>query len=594
MSAASNESETAGDPSGDGGEEQTVSDDYDVETDDKLCIACERKRAGGKPYKHGHAPFCSKSIYYGLSGEQISNLKEERSNKLKDTKENVLRRMGLSAKDTELRFADISDSFPKVCDVPADLTAKHLSALVAANESNPAKAPRAVTVILRYLQMLAPNLKKGTNKVIQHEENVHKLEYFRGIFPRGSITFTVPKEDPTKQPNPDYRIAEGCKLMLVRWELQTKDDLKCPYCKKGNLVYKKVAFSRTSIKPIIDIEGKLTWAVGSFYRCSDCDINVHATDPELLRSLPSWMQDAYPVDYTWINKVKTFQIGRRLAGLIETIFIGEGYDGHFVSYFLRKLYDSRYRAEHQLLVEAHEMHGEEGPKKDDWSFEKWTGEFTFPLGDFLREAFDFSRQEEGGGSSGKKLPLYPASGARAPSLSPRYPSSPSKREIPRSGNVQSEPHTPRKRQARPEDFLGPPGGIPPPPSVPPHPPPGAIQNYPPVPQARPPGPAGMSPTALSPPVYHGHQWPPTYGPGPTFPMHYSPPQRGGYAISRPYGYGPSHYPKASHVARKRDLKPPPSAPKPSTSPLKGSPSGSKSSSAAATPKASPDREGKKT
>mmetsp|Transcript_32814 Transcript_32814/g.49474 ORF Transcript_32814/g.49474 Transcript_32814/m.49474 type:complete len:578 (-) Transcript_32814:3173-4906(-) len=506
---------------------------------ERVCIACQRRKMGGKPYKHGHAAFCEKSIYFGLSAQQIVLLKEERSNKLKDTKENVLRRMGLSAKDTELKFPEISSTYQEVCGVPANLSAQHLSALVAANKANPSKAPRAVTVILRYLQMLAPNLKKGTNQVIQHEENIKKLNFFRSIFPRGCISFTVPKEDPTAKPNPDYRIAEGCTLLLVRWEFQTNEQLTCHFCKKGSLIPKKLSFSRTSVKPIIDIDGKLSWSVASTYRCTNCEISVQATDPDLIKSLPLWMQNAYPVEHNWINKVKTFQIGRRLAALIETIFIGEAYDGHFISYFLRKLYDSQYKRDYKLLVEACESHGEEGPKKDEWPFEKWTGDFNFPLGDFLREAFEFSRQGE---KETQKMTDSPVA-----YLPPRpMPASPGSKK--REGGGSGGPSTPSKRPARPEDYDDTltPGRRPlpkvaahplasPPPPPPPQQPHGHPYHPPP---ARPTG-HTLSPSAASmsphtPTTYH--QWP-TYGPGPAFPTHYSPPHPR-YPPPPGFSYGP--------------------------------------------------------
>jgi hypothetical protein len=550
-----------------GGEEPATNEDIeesDIIGDGTVCIACERKRAGGKPYKHGHASFCEKSIYYGLSDEQINAVKEERSNKLKDTKENVLRRMGLSAKDTELKFPEISSTYPKVCDIPASLSSTHLSALVSANDTHPAKAPKAVTIILRYLQMLAPSLKKGTNQVIEHEDNLTKLEFFRSIFPRGSVTFTVPKEDPTVKPNPDYRIAEECKLLLVRWELQTEEDIKCPFCDDGTLTYKKVAFSRTAVKPIIDIEGKLTWAVGSTYRCGKCDQTAHATDPELLQSLPTWMQQAYAVDSVWINKVKTFQIGRRLGGLIETLFVGEGYDGHFVSYFLRKLYDNRYRTDHKLLVEAFEMHGETGPKKDEWTFDKWTGEFAFPLGDFLREAFDFSRKDEV--KEVQKMPSYATQASRPPPGSPsmrsragpnqahRAPSRSPGSEAGATGQI-----TPSKRQARPEDYadhhVKQPRLVHPNQHMVHH----TLEPPPPLPMFVTQGRAGMSPVAMAPhtpPGYSGHQWP-GYGPGPPFPMHYSPPPPPRYHPG--FGFGglpPTPGRKAPSTATPQSVAPP--------------------------------------
>jgi len=490
-----------------------------------VCIACERRRKGGKPYKHGHAPFCEKSIYYGLTAEQISTLKEERSNKLKDTKENVLRRMGLSAKDTELKFPAISSTYDEVCGVPANLSAKHLSALVDANTQNSSKAPLAVTVILRYLQALAPNLKKGTNQVIQHEENIKKLDFFRGVFPRGCISFTVPKEDPSARPNAEYRIAEGCTLLLVRWEFQTDEQLPCHFCKKGSLIPKKLSFTRTSVKPILDIDGKLSWSIASMYKCSNCEITMHATDPDLILSLPQWMQNAYPVTHNWINRVKIFQIGRRLATLMEAMFIGENYDGHFISYFLRKIYDIQYKRDHQLLREASLEYAGEDISEKEWSFERWTGDFTFPQGDTLREAFEFSRQVEKGSPN-----IPETSVGYIPINRPPLPHSPNqkprptlgiggKRDIPPVGPGAVNPETPSKRvregDRRPPKMAIHPNASPLPPVPLPH-----LPRHYPLP-GRPANPNISPNAALSPhtPTAY-HQWPQPYGPGPQFP--YSP------------------------------------------------------------------------
>jgi hypothetical protein len=510
--------------SGDGPAGNEDADDIE---DGTICIACERKRTGGRPYKHGHASFCEKSIYFGLSEEQISSLKEERSNKLKDTKENILRRMGLSAKDNELRFPPISSEYPKVCDIPASLTSRHLSALVGANDANSAKAPKAVTIILRYLHMLAPTLTKGTNDVIEHEDNIRKLEFFREVFPRGSLCFTVPKEDPGLVPNPDYRIAEGCKLFLVRWELQTKESIRCPCCVDGKLAYKKTSFARSAVKPILDVDGKLAWAVGSSYKCDKCDANLHATDPELLQTLPMWMQQAYPVDSSWINTVKTFQIGRRLGALIETLFTAElGCDGHFVAYFLRKLYEKRYGTDFKLLVEAFEMHGEAGPTRDEWTIENWSGEFVFPVGSYFQETFEFSRKDEPGEDVKKSTSRQRAAsppGNRAGSTIGHS----STQRSPRAEVLGAEPTTPRKRAALPEDFAGHQSKLPraghsglPVAHLPPEPPISA-----PLPifvHGRGPMSPGAPRSPHTPPVFGGHQWP-GYGPGPPFPMHYSPP-----------------------------------------------------------------------
>ena len=511
---------------GDVADSAAASEDPEEVDDGTICLACERKRTGGKPYKHGHASFCEKSIYYGLSDEQIYNLKEERSNKLKDTKENILRRMGLSGKDTELRFPEISSDYPKICDIPASISSRHLSALVEENFANSAKAPKAVAIILKYLQMLAPALTKGTNDIIEHEDNIRKMDFFRDIFPRGSVCFTVPKEDPTLVPNPDYRIAEGCNLYLVRWELQTKEGIKCPCCVDGKLIYKKISFARSAVKPILDVDGKLSWAVGSSYKCDKCDNSFHATDPELLQTLPIWMQQAYPVDSSWINTVKTFQIGRRLGTLIETLFAAEqGCDGHLVAYFLRKLFEKRYRSDFKLLIEAFEMHGESGPSRDEWTIERWSGEFVFPVGTYFQETFEFSRKDEPGDDKKKSaLKQRPASplGSRAQSSVGQ----PSSQRSPVVEPQAKDPATPRKRAPIPEDFdnaakqprLGQPGAQPA--QLPPEPPLSA-----PLPiyvHGRGPMSPGTSMSPHTPPVYGGHQWP-GYGPGPPFPMHYSPP-----------------------------------------------------------------------
>ena len=252
-----------------------------------------------------------------------------------------------------------------------------------------------------------------------------------------------------------------------------------------------------------------------------------------------WMQQAYPVDKAWINTVKTFQIGRRLGTLIETLFAAEqGCDGHLIAYFLRKLYEKRYRSEYKLLVEAFEMHGNAGPSRDEWTIEKWSGDFVFPVGTYFQELFDFSRKDEPGDekkrSASKPRPASPL-GVRALASvgQPSLQRSPGPELL-----LGTAPTTPRKRTPVQQDYADKHAKQP---RVAEHP---GVQatHVPPEPPLSAPlpiyvhGRGPMSPGApMSPhtsPVYGGHQWP-GYGAGPAFPMHYSPPQQ--YHPS--YGFG---------------------------------------------------------
>ena len=240
-----------------------------------------------------------------------------------------------------------------------------------------------------------------------------------------------------------------------------------------------------------------------------------------------WMQQAYPVDSSWINTVKTFQIGRRLGALIETLFTAElGCDGHFVAYFLRKLYEKRYGTDFKLLVEAFEMHGEAGPTRDEWTIENWSGEFVFPVGSYFQETFEFSRKDEPGEDVKKSTSRQRAAsppGNRAGSTIGHS----STQRSPRAEVLGAEPTTPRKRAALPEDFAGHQSKLPraghsglPVAHLPPEPPISA-----PLPifvHGRGPMSPGAPRSPHTPPVFGGHQWP-GYGPGPPFPMHYSPP-----------------------------------------------------------------------
>jgi hypothetical protein len=48
-----------------------------------------------------------------------------------------------------------------------------------------------------------------------------KLAFYKRFFPPGTMSFTIPKADRTRPPDPDFAILEGVRVHLIRWDLGT-------------------------------------------------------------------------------------------------------------------------------------------------------------------------------------------------------------------------------------------------------------------------------------------------------------------------------------------------------------------------------------
>lgn len=98
-----------------------------------------------------------------------------------------------------------------------------------------------------------------------------KFGVYQKQFPPGTIGFTFPRDDKTKQPDHYYSQVEGKTIYLVGWELNVPGIfLKCPCCKTRELIHQKYNYrmSRGFATALQGIEGETDWAVSMKYKCN--------------------------------------------------------------------------------------------------------------------------------------------------------------------------------------------------------------------------------------------------------------------------------------------------------------------------------------
>jgi len=391
----------------------------------KPCRACTEK-----DYKKGHELTCPKSVYFGKSLEEIDSMKMAKTTK------NATRIAGGAARPvaavlfntrpTQAGFDKLFKPFKPlkdlVCRISSPRAAKTLrraDAKPLAFDMSPAalkqvvetavatpgafkfktKAPPAIEILTKHLLTFFPgfqsadsnNLKGSTDRELQ------QLEWYKRTFPIGNpMCVVIPYQDPRTTPCRLYAAAEGCKIYFPRWELVDKD-LKCCYCAHGTLIHpRQLNFSKNgTIIPLFEIRQKLGWVVGGSYKCNnaDCGKSVLAWDPELIHSLPYWMQRSYPVSAQWLRATnQQQQLSRDLTALIEHSLVATS-SGDAVGKLLQKDFSDLYLTDEECYVEAIRTSTCLLPAPFV-SFSEWLGKnITLPTGRDCRDAYLVAKGE---------------------------------------------------------------------------------------------------------------------------------------------------------------------------------------------------------
>jgi hypothetical protein len=120
----------------------------------------------------------------------------------------------------------------------------------------------------------------------------------QGSFPPGTMSFTIPKANRTRPPDPDYAILEGVRVHLIRWDLNFPGlFLPCCFCDDGELLPEQWDFLKNKkVTPVFDVSGQTKWVAAMRYKCKCCKKLVPANDGNLMCKLPYHVRACYPVD----------------------------------------------------------------------------------------------------------------------------------------------------------------------------------------------------------------------------------------------------------------------------------------------------------
>jgi hypothetical protein len=91
------------------------------------------------------------------------------------------------------------------------------------------------------LGLFAVQCTKNSNELMISDERAkgyHNMQKYKEVFPPGTLGFTFPKDDKTKQPDHYYSQLEGRTIYLVRWEQNIPGVfLNCFACGDGELIH---------------------------------------------------------------------------------------------------------------------------------------------------------------------------------------------------------------------------------------------------------------------------------------------------------------------------------------------------------------------
>jgi hypothetical protein len=178
------------------------------------------------------------------------------------------------------------------------------------------------------LDLFSIQCTKNSNQLMTSDKRAkghHNMQRYKQIFPPGTLGFTFPKDDKTKQPDHYYSQLEGRTIYLVRWEQNIPGlFLNCFDCDDGELIHDTYDFkSHGYATPIFDISGRTDWACSMMYRCNKCKAECKGNDGRLLAMLPPQYRNAYPVDPRYAVKKET-HLNQSLTRVSDSLMITHG------------------------------------------------------------------------------------------------------------------------------------------------------------------------------------------------------------------------------------------------------------------------------
>jgi hypothetical protein len=396
----------------------------------KKCRACEKLKTNPLYKSRGHDSTCPRSLAYKKSDggrkSRMDMLQEDMANELQKNLKKQFEGKELHSLRNQAVQKDV-DSFlvPRLLVVPpiiqqgpddaiaietvastttagSPLSISELKRKVNYFMAHPTfsmKASRAVpnvvgAAIEALLDSHTISCNKGSNNLKTSNKSsqaYRDLQKYKEVFPPGTLGFTFPREDKTKQPDYHYSQLEGKTIYLVRWELNVPGIfLRCPFCTSGELIHQQYDFKHHGFATaMFDISGVTDWACTMSYQCNKCSGHCKGNDGRLLAMLPTQFQNAYPVDPRYAMVEKRTHIKKTFSNVMDKLMITHG-NGEQLAQMLNEL---RGDAHLDMEEEFYNQSRDTGKKISQPlpSFQDWIGANS-PSARDLRDMKDLAAQ----------------------------------------------------------------------------------------------------------------------------------------------------------------------------------------------------------
>ena len=146
-----------------------------------------------------------------------------------------------------------------------------------------------------------------------------KLEHARRYFDANNCALKMPKVPRNMEPiDKWYHMIEGQSLVACCWDINFPFlKLKCPesHC-DGELKRERTNWSENKkLLPLFCLDGPPMWVMVMKYKCVKCCVPVNANDGRVLRSLPYYVRQTYPVDPIYAGDGGKPQLHRNITDL---------------------------------------------------------------------------------------------------------------------------------------------------------------------------------------------------------------------------------------------------------------------------------------
>ena len=297
----------------------------------------------------------------------------------------ALDRIGPQSADDGYEFPTIQKSFTDT------MNNKKFQKAMDASESKRTKAPLAVHALAYFVSnSVIPKLSNGC--AAGTELALQQKAWLDLHVPPGSMTITFPRScGVDNPPNPLLTLLEDQQLLIVCWELFFQGlVLHCPLCDTGKLVSPRNDYSKhRKLFPIFSLDGQIKWCIVHKYKCNCCKATVDGNDGRLLRTLPAFARQAYPVVPKFAQPNTKWHLDKEASQLFETMMgtygNGDMFSKNILYRAMIQCHHSKRLVYYSLCSAYRARHGSERPSKP---FPELHGEFITkypPSGQNLRD-----------------------------------------------------------------------------------------------------------------------------------------------------------------------------------------------------------------